>query len=261
MKKHRSGFPPNIHESFSDLALLMLTTFIFLMVVLMLTSKLATENELPKLKRDVKELRKELNTAQKNNKRLLGDMNSMLNMTPTSQMEQALASVGLGKNDRNRKDLDVFIKGLRQLPGKTLHLIIDATGSMHGVTTFLIPVLRVIVIRSGKRLDAITWFSDNRSETYRGTMGDMFDHLLSGAPFIGSDETIGRAFRDAARNAPAPGAYLLMGDEPSTDRVHYFNIPSPVYTLPIGASDPDTNFAYQEIADKTGGKMLHINLK
>lgn len=261
MKKKRTSYPPNIHESFSDIALLMLTTFIFLMVVIMITSKLANENQLPKLKEDVEQLRKALASAKKDNQRLLGDMNSLITMTPESQMEQALSAVSLGKNDRNRKDLDVFINGLKKLPGKTLHLVVDATGSMHGVTTFLVPVLRVIVIRSGKRLDAITWFSDNRSETYRGTMGDMFDHLLAGAPFIGSDETIGKAFRDAARNAPPPGAYVLIGDEPSTDRVHYFNIPSPVFTLPIGQSDPDTNYAYQKIANETGGKMLHINLK
>ena len=261
MKRKRSSLPPNIHESFSDIALLMLTTFIFLMVVIMITSKLANENQLPKLKSDVKQLQKALANAKKDNQRLLGDMNSLISMTPESQMEQTLSAVSMGKSDRNRKDLDVFIKGLKNLPGKTLHLVVDATGSMHGVTTFMVPVLRVIVIRSGKRLDAITWFSDNRSETYRGTMGDMFDHLLDGAPFVGSDETIGRAFRDAARNAPAPGAYILIGDEPSTDRVHYFDIPSPVFTLPIGQSDPETNFAYKRIADKTGGKMLHINLK
>jgi hypothetical protein len=259
-KKHRSS-PPNIHESFSDIALLMLTTFIFLLVTIMITSKLAEDNQLPRLKEDVEQLQKALDKAKQNNERLLGNMNSLISMTPDSQMEQALSAVSMGKSDRNRKDLDVFLKGLKNLPGKTLHLIIDATGSMHGVTTFIVPVLRVIVIRSGKELDAITWFSDNKSQTYRGTMGEMFDHLLDGAPFIGSDETIGRAFRDAARNAPVPGAYLLIGDEPSTDRIHYFNIPSPVFTLPIGHSDPETNYAYQRLADETKGKMLHIDLK
>ena len=176
-KKHRSS-PPNIHESFSDIALLMLTTFIFLLVTIMITSKLAEDNQLPKLKSDVAQLQKALNKAKQNNQRLLGNMNSLIAMTPESQMEQALSAVSMGKSDRNRKDLDVFLKGLKNLPGTTLHLIIDATGSMHGVTTFIVPVLRVIVIRSGKKLDAITWFSDNRSETYRGTMGEMFDHLL-----------------------------------------------------------------------------------
>lgn len=259
-KKHRST-PPNIHESFSDIALLMLATFVFLLVTIMITSKMAEDNQLPKLKEDVAKLQQELKAAEDENKRLLGDMDSMVSMTSDSQMESALEAAGMGKSSRNRKDFDLFIEGLRDIPGKTLHLMVDATGSMHGVTTFIIPVLRVIVIRSGKQLQAITWFSDNKSETYTGTMGNMFDKLMKGAPFIGNEETIGKAFTDAAKAAPPPGAYLIIGDEPSTDRIHYFYIPSPVFTLPIGRSDPETNYAYQKLADETHGKMLHIELK
>ncbi len=227
----------------------------------MLTSKLAEDNQLPKLKQDVTDLNRALRAAEDKNKQLLGDMDKMLNSTSDSMMESALEAAGMGKSSRNRKDLDLFIEGLKDLPGKTLHLMLDATGSMHGVTTFIIPVLRVIVIRSGKELQAITWFSDNRSETYTGTMASMFDSMLDGAPFIGSDETIGKAFRQAAREAPAPGAYLLIGDEPSTDKINYFNIPSPVFTLPIGRDNPETNWAYQKLADETHGRMLHIELK
>ena len=146
-------------------------------------------------------------------------------------------------------------------PGESIHLLVDATGSMHGVSNFLIPVLRVIVIRSGKRLDALTWFSDSNAETYHGTMGNMFDRLMEGAPFIGTNETIGHAFRQAAQNAPAPGAYLLIGDEPPTDKIVYFNIPSPVFTLPIGRNNPRTNWHYLKLADETGGKLLHLELK
>jgi hypothetical protein len=132
---------------------------------------------------------------------------------------------------------------------------------MHGVSSFLIPVLRIIIIRSGKQLDAITWFSDGKADTYLGTMGDMFDRLMEGAPFIGSNETIGHAFRYAAQHAPVPGAYVLVGDEPPSDKIVYFNIPSPVYTLPIGRSNPDTNWHFQKLADETGGKLLHLELK
>lgn len=147
------------------------------------------------------------------------------------------------------------------MPGNSLHLIVDATGSMHGVSEFLIPVLRIIVIRSGKRLDALTWFSDSNADTYRGTMGEMFDRLMAGAPFIGANETIGHGFRHAASHAPPPGAYLLIGDEPPADRIGYFSIPSPVFTLPIGRDNPDTNWHYQKLADETGGKLLHLELK
>ncbi|WP_455208311.1 hypothetical protein [Kaarinaea lacus] len=256
-RKQRSS-STNIHESFSDIALLMLATFVFLLVTIMITSKLAEENQLPQLKASVSELQKKLENAESINRRLLGDMDSMVNMTVESQMEHSLEAVGLGKNSKNRKDFDLFVKGLKDIPGESLHLMVDGTGSMHGATTFLIPVLRIIVIRSGKRLDAITWFSDGTAATYRGTMGSMFDNLMSGAPFIGSEETIGKAFRHAVREAPRPGAYLLIGDEPSDDKIHPYEIPSPVFTIPIGKQNPDTIWAYQKLADETGGKMLQL---
>lgn len=256
-RKNRSS-STNIHESFSDIALLMLATFIFLLVTIMITSKLAEENQLPKLKRSVAQLEEELQKAKEINQRLLGDLDSMANMTVDSQMEQALKAVGMEKNSKKRKDFDLFVKGLEDIPGDTLHLVVDATGSMHGVTTFLIPVLRVIVIRSGKKLDALTWFSDGKSETYRGTIGSMFDNLMKGAPFIGSNETIGYALRHAAEDAPAPGAYLLIGDEPSDDRIHYQDIPSPVFTLAIGKENPEAIWEYSILAKKTGGKMLKL---
>ena len=194
------------------------------------------------------------------NQRLTRNMDELSSMTPESQMEHALAAAGIGQG-KNRKDFELFIKGLKDLPGKDLHLMVDATGSMHGVTTFLIPVLRVIVIRANKHLSAITWFSDDKSESYTGSIGEMFDNLMQGAPFIGNRETLGRAFKHAMREAPVPGAYLLIGDEPSTDPLPYISIPSPVFTLPIGRDNPETNWAYKTLAEKTGGKMLHLEFK
>lgn len=258
-RKHRSS-PPNTYEMFSDISLLMLATFIFLLVTILITSRMAEQYQTPKLEREVSELQKELKKSESDRKRLMSDLDSMAGMSTDAQMNQALAAAGLDSG-KNRKDFDLFIQGLRKIPGKTLHLMVDATGSMHGVSNFLIPILRVIVIRSGKHLDAITWFSDGKAETYHGTMGDMFDRLMEGAPFIGSDETIGYGFEYAAKHAPKPGAYLLIGDEPPTDNIVYFNIPSPVFTLPIGRDNPDTNWHFEKLADETGGKMLHIELK
>jgi len=258
-RKHRSS-PLNIHESFSDIALLMLATFIFLLVTILITSKLAEEYQTPKLKNSVKQLQTQLAQAEAETERLKQNMDTLASLSTEQQMEQALDAAGLASG-KNRKDFDIFIKGLRDLPGDSLHLMVDATGSMHGVSNFLIPVLRIIVIRSGKRLDAVTWFSDGRAETYTGTMGDMFDHLMQGAPFIGAEETIGYAFRYAEEHSPPPSAYILIGDEPPSDRVVYFNIPSPVFALPIGRDDPDTNWHYQKLADETGGKLLHLELK
>ena len=259
LKKRRSS-PPNIHESFSDIALLMLATFIFLLVTILITSRLAEEYQTPRLKNSVKELQVELEKSEAENARLKQNMDTLASLSSDQQMEQALEAVGLASG-KSRKDFDIFIRGLRDLPGDSLHLLVDATGSMHGVTNFLVPVLRIIVIRSGKHLDALTWFSDGRAETYTGSMGEMFDHLMQGAPFIGANETFGYGFQYAAEHAPPPSAYLLIGDEPPTDRVVYFNIPSPVFTLPIGRDNPDTNWHYQKLADETGGKLLHLELK
>lgn len=260
MAKRPRSAPPNNYVSFSDIALLMLSTFVFLLVTIIITSKLSEQTQLPLLQKNVSELQQALDKALEKNQHLRNNMDAIVGMTAESAMEQALASAGFAKTEAKRKDFDLFVKGLKELPGESIHLMLDATGSMHGVTTFMIPVLRVIVIRSGKRLDAVSWFSDGKTETYRGSMGSMFDNLMNGAPFVGSDETIGRAFRYAAEAAPKPGVYLLIGDEPSSDRIHYFDIPSPVFTIPLGLSNPDTNWAYQKLADETGGKMLKIEL-
>jgi hypothetical protein len=260
MRRRRRSSPPNIYEMFSDIALLMLATFIFLLVTILITARMAEQYQAPRLKNALKQLQSDLDKSQAERERLLASMDALAGLSTDAQMERALAATGLAKG-KNRKDFDVFVKGLRDLPGDSLHLLIDATGSMHGVSEFLIPVLRIIVIRSGKKLDAITWFSDGKADTYHGTMGEMFDRLIEGAPFIGANETIGHAFTYAAQHAPRPGAYLLIGDEPPADRIHYFNIPSPVFTLPIGRDNPETNWHYQKLADETGGKMLHLELK
>ncbi len=256
MRKNRRFTYTNIYESFSDISLLMLATFIFLMVTILLTSRMAQEYELPRLKKEIVELKNQLAAAEFNRQQATKHLEQMAVMSEQAPLDSIVESATFG-----HKDFDIFIEGLKQLPGRDLHLIVDASGSMHGLTSFLIPILRVIVVRSNKKLAALTWFSDNEAETYTGTMGDMFDKLMNGAPFGGTLETIGKAFRVAARRTLPPGAYLLIGDEPSSDRVGYSDIPSPVFTLPLGRSDPETNRAYQEIADKTGGKMLHLDFR
>lgn len=260
MKERRKFTFTNIHESFSDMALLMLATFIFLFVLILITSRLAEEYETPQLKERIEEMRRELQQSDADRDRLLRELDDMAGMSTDAQMQRALEAAQLATG-QGRKDFDIFISGLRDLPGEDLHLVVDATGSMHGLSSFLIPILRVIVIRSGKHLDAITWFSDEKAETYTGSMGEMFDQLVQGAPFIGANETIGDAFRKATMNAKKPGAYLLLGDEPSDDRIFYLDIPSPVFTLPIGRSNPTTQWEYQTLADKTGGKMLQLDFR
>lgn len=230
--------------------------FVFLFVVITITSQLAEKNQVPKLKEQIAKLEQALQLSEADKERFKDDMEKLIISDPETQVSTILESANVG-----RKDFDLFIQGLKDIPGKNIHLVVDASGSMHGVSGFLIPILRLIVTRADKELAAITWFSDTKFQTYTGTMGDMFDQLIQGAPFAGNVENIGRAFRSAAEAAPPPGAYLLIGDESSDDTIAYSQIPSPVFTLPFGRADPDTEREYRTLAAKTGGKMLHLDFK
>ncbi len=260
MRTRRRPNTSNVHESFSDVALLMLATFIFLLVTILITSKIEETVQVPRLKKEMAEMAAELNEVTQENDRLYSELDEMAGMGTEAQIERVLQSVGLD-SATGRKDFDLFIKGLKELPGRDIHLVIDATGSMHGAATFLVPMLRVIVIRSGKKLSALTWFASGSAETYQGSMGKILDSFMSGAPFIGNTETIGDAFFRASRNAPIPGAYVLLGDEPSDDRIYYLDIPAPVFTIPIGHENPNTKYEYKKLAEKTNGKMLQLRLQ
>lgn len=254
--KRRRFMDESVFVTYSDMALLMLVIFIFLFTIMVITSRLSGGSQVSTIKNQVKELQQQLAAAEADKKSLAKNLEEIVTSSEANQFEKIIETSTFG-----RKDFDLFIKGLQELPGDDLHLVIDASGSMHGLASFLVPVLRLIIIKSGKRLSAITWFSDNKADTYIGSMGEMFDKLMRGAPFYGSVESVGHAFRFAAKNAPPPGAYLLIGDEPANDTVYYDRIPSPVFTLPLGRSDAATSLSYSTIATKTGGKMLHLDFK
>lgn len=246
----------SVYITYSDMALLMLVIFIFLFTIMVITSRMSSGGQDGDLKKQLESLQQRLAAAETDKKSLAKNLEEIVVNSDESYLEKILETSTFG-----RKDFDLFIEGLQNIPGEDIHLVVDASGSMHGLSSFLVPVLRLIVTKSGKRLSAITWFSDNDAQTYTGTMGEMFDRLMRGAPFYGSMETIGNAFRIAARNAPPPGAYLLVGDEPSNDTIYYDKIPSPVFTLPLGRSDQATNLSYGALAQKTGGRMLHLDFK
>ncbi len=250
----------NVYEIFSDMALLMLAAFIFIFSMLLIFAQMQGQGRSQESEKEITQLRQELEEARQRVLQLQEELNTIAGADVNSQLAKIQASAGWAKG-KGKRDFDLFIQGLRNLPGEDLHLVVDATGSMHGATTFLIPVLRLIAIRSGKKLTYVSWFGDKRTGTYHGSMGAMFDRLMNEAPFIGTEETIGRAFTEIARNAPAPGAYLLIGDEPPVDRVHYHAIPAPVFTLPLGNHDSRTEVAFQRLAENTGGRMLQIRLQ
>ncbi|MDQ6987907.1 MAG: hypothetical protein Q9M25_08905 [Mariprofundaceae bacterium] len=259
MRRRREPSSDNFYEIFSDMALLMLAAFIFLFALILINAQLqgggSAHNNL-----EIAQLEEKLAEAEQRNRQLQEEMNELAGKDVKEQIDKVLASIGLNKG-KGKRDFELFVRGLKDLPGKDLHLVVDATGSMHGVTSFLIPVLRVIAIRSGKHLSAVSWYADGKTGTFTGSMGAMFDNLMQNAPFVGVDETIGHTFRKLARDEAIPGAYLLIGDEPPTDVVHYHSIPAPVFTLPLGLNDSSTIFAYQTIADQTGGKMLKLNFQ
>jgi len=258
------------------MALLMLAAFIFLFALILINAQLQGSRSDPVSEREMATLKEQLVESEQVNRKLQQEINNLASVDAQQQLDN-LQSLMDGENvqqqvdkvllsaqmatGKGRKDFDMFIKGLRNLPGKDLHIVVDATGSMHGVTTFLIPVLRLIAIRSGKHLSALTWYANRREGTYEGSMGEMFDKLIEDAPFIGTDETIGHAFHHIATASAVPGAYLLIGDEPPTDRVHYHEIPAPVFTLPLGTSTGNTKYAFRKMADETGGKMLELKFQ
>lgn len=258
------------------MALLMLAAFIFLFALILINAQLQGSGKAEETQEEIANLKQKLARIRHDNSALQQAISRMAAVDAQQQiqkvedlvagkdvqqkMESVLASAGMATG-QGRKDFDMFIKGLQDLPGTDLHLVIDGTGSMHGVTTFLVPILRLITIRSGKHLSAVSWYADNRTGTSTGTMEEMFDQLMSDAPFVGVGETIGHTFRELKADSPLPGAYLLIGDEPPSDDVGYHEIPAPVFTLPLGSSGDKTKHAFQKIADMTGGRMLELTFQ
>lgn len=259
MLRPRHPSAANIHESFSDVALLMLATFVFLLVAIIITSRVHEDVRTPQLQRQVNEMATEIEQLRQDKQRLYGELEAGAGLDGEDRLEEVLQAVGLSSG-QGRKDFDVFISGLKQIPGREVHLVIDATGSMHGASTFLVPLLRVIMQRTGKQLAGLSWYADGATETYSGGMGEVFDRFMVGAPFLGSDETIGRTFA-ALADKPAPGAYILLGDEPSVDRIYYDEVHSPVFPIAIGRANPDTQWAFQNMADSTGGRLLSLRFE
>lgn len=250
----------NVHESFSDVALLMLATFVFLLVAIIITARMQGDDNGPLLQKSNDKMAETIQRLQAENERLYEERETQYAVDAEEQIDQVLKTVGLDSST-GRKDFDVFINGLKDIPGDDIHLVIDATGSMHGAATFMVPLLRVIVIRTGKKMSALTWFSDNTSETYTGSMGEVFDSFMNGAPFFGSNETIGAAFTRIGEMSPVPGAYIMLGDEPSVDSIYYDKIEAPVFPIAIGRNNPNTHWEYGQLAEKTGGKLLQLRFE
>jgi len=275
MRSRRQSTQDNFYEIFSDMALLMLAAFVFLFAVILISARLTGGSSDSSMNQQLQQLQQQNQSLQSENLDGVVHLQAALQQSQQDykalqqqmqrvyqdRSEQILESVGLGKG-QGKKDFELFVEGLRKLPGKDLHLVIDATGSMHGVTTFLIPVLRVVALRCGKKVSALSWYADNRTGTISGAMGEMFDRLMQEAPFVGANESLGHAFANITANNPVPGAYLLIGDEPPADKIAYRAIPAPVFTLPLGVDhDATTKFAYKQLADETGGRMLQLRFQ
>ncbi|TLS78187.1 hypothetical protein FE236_00030 [Mariprofundus erugo] len=272
MRNRRASAQDNFYEIFSDMSLLMLAAFVFLFAVILISARLqgsdVAQMQIQQLREKNQALQAEnrdgvvhLQQALQQSEAEKKDLELQMQRIFQDQSERILETVGLGQG-QGKKDFELFVSGLRKIPGKQLHLVVDATGSMHGVTTFLIPILRVIALRTDKEVSAISWYADNRTGTITGSMDDMLDQLIQQAPFVGAIESIGKAFDEISAKTAPPGAYLLIGDERPSDEIHYHQIPAPVFTLPLGTEhDASTQYAYQKLADATGGKMLQLHFK
>ncbi len=97
MKDRRKFTYTNVHESFSDVALLMLATFIFLLVTILITSKVAEEDQLPRLKEQVAKLEQQLELSGADKDRLIGELDEMAIMDSESQMDKILEPAGLAE--------------------------------------------------------------------------------------------------------------------------------------------------------------------
>lgn len=197
----------------------------------------------------------ETETLRREVQRLQAELKKGIPPLPESYVDQARQSFGLGKHD-----LDLFIDGLRHLPGKDLHLVVDATGSMHSVKFLLRVLLMAIVTKSGKDITGLTWYANGQAKTYHGSQAQMFDMMFSGAPFSGDLETLKHGFDTAVANTRTPpSAFLVLGDEPSNDGLPA-TTPSPIFSMPIG-DDPQLLQEFEVLAEMNGGKMLKMRLQ
>ena len=85
----------SIYESFSDLALMALGTFIFLFVTIVVTSKMTEMSEIPLLKEQIATLEEQLKASQNDKKRLKQDMEKIVATDPESQMQAILDAAGV----------------------------------------------------------------------------------------------------------------------------------------------------------------------
>src|SRR3569832_474311 len=143
-KKQTESSIYDIYKSFSDLAMMTLGLIIFLFAIIVMTMQLPQNNEVVKLKEEMAKKQEQMQASQADKEQLKKDMDKVVVTDPGKATESILQSAQVG-----RKDYKLFIEGLKQLPGKDLHLVIDATGSMHGVTGFFFFFLRLFVARLG----------------------------------------------------------------------------------------------------------------
>src|SRR3569832_1135021 len=93
-----------IYESFSDLALMTLGLFIFLFVIITITTQIAEKNELPKLRKQIAQLEQQLKLSEADKERLKKNIKKKNNTETKNKTTNILSAANVG-----RKDFDLFI--------------------------------------------------------------------------------------------------------------------------------------------------------
>src|SRR3569833_2278587 len=93
-----------INESFSDLALMTLGLFIFLFVIITITTQIAEKNELPKHRKQIARLEQQLKLSEADMVRLKKTIEKATVTVPEIEASTILSAAIVG-----RKDFELFI--------------------------------------------------------------------------------------------------------------------------------------------------------
>ncbi|PIV29778.1 MAG: hypothetical protein COS35_10125, partial [Zetaproteobacteria bacterium CG02_land_8_20_14_3_00_50_9] len=145
MYARQKASPDNFYEIFSDMALLMLAAFIFLFAVILISSRLTGEgtSDSARINSNMKQqlavqleevqqakalleietqqgmahLQKQLQIMAQENARLKQEAERVFE----DHSDRILDTAGLG-HGKGKKDFDMFVEGLKKIPGTELHL-------------------------------------------------------------------------------------------------------------------------------------------
>src|SRR3569833_1829425 len=98
MAKHRKE-TSTIYESFSDLALMTLGLFIFLFVIITITTQIAEKNELPKLRKQIAQHKQQLKLSEAEKEQQKKNKEKENDTEPENEASTILSAANVGRKD------------------------------------------------------------------------------------------------------------------------------------------------------------------